>query len=55
MDTRETTARAQSQIKKFLFWQVRETLEAEVNFGPNCVFARALSSFLKRLQNTTLF
>ena len=40
MDTRETTARAQSQPK--LFRQVRETLEAEVNFGPNCVFARVL-------------
>ena len=42
MDTRETTARAQSQPKLF-FRQVRETLEAEVNFGPNCVFARVLS------------
>ena len=38
MDTREATARAQ-----LLFRQVRETLEAEVNFGPNCVFARVLS------------
>ena len=28
----------------------RKTLEAEVNFGPNCVFARVLSSCLKRLQ-----
>ena len=54
MYTRETTARAQSEIK-LLFRQVRETLEAEVNFGPNCVFARVLSSFLKRLQNKTVF
>ena len=53
MDTRETTARAQSQ-PKLLFRQVLETLEAEVNFGPNCVFARVLSSFLRRLQNKTL-
>ena len=54
MDTRETTARAQSQLK-LLFRQVRETLEAEVNFGPNCVFARVFRSSLKRLQNKTLF
>ena len=57
MDTRETTARAQSQ-PKLLFRQVRETiepLEAEVNIGPKCVFARVLSLFLKRLQSKTLF
>ena len=53
MDTRETTARAQSQIK-LLFRQVREAIEAEVNFGPCCVFARVLSSLLKRLQNKAL-
>ena len=53
MDTRETTARVHSQPKLF-FRQVRETLEAEVNFGPSCIFARVLSLFLKRLQNKTL-
>ena len=54
MDARETRERAQSQ-PKLLFRQVRETLKAEVNIGPNCVFARVLSLFLKRLQNKTLF
>ena len=53
MDTCETTARVQSQ-PKLLFRQVRETVEAEVNSLPNCVFARVLSLFLKRLQNKTL-
>ena len=44
MDTRETTARAQSQ-PKLLLRQVRETLEAEASFGPNCVLARGLGLF----------
>ena len=42
MDTRETQAGAQLEVK-LLLRQVSETLEGEVNFGPNCVFARVLS------------
>ena len=42
MDTRETQAGAQFEVS-LLLRQVRETLEGEVNFGPNCVFAWVLS------------
>ena len=53
MDSCETTARAQFQ-EKLKFRHARETPEAEVNSGPNCVFAWVLSVFFKRLQSKTL-
>ena len=53
MDSRETTARAQFQ-ENMNSRHVRETLEAEVNSGPNCVFAWVLSAVFQRLQSKTL-
>ena len=53
MDSRETTARAQFQ-EKLQSRHVRETLEAEVNSGPNCVLAWVLSVFCKRLNSKIL-
>ena len=49
MDSRETTARAQFQ-EKLQSRHVRETLEAEVNSGPNCVLAWVLSVFLQEAE-----
>ena len=53
MDSRETTSRAQVE-EKLKSRHLRETLEAEANSGPNCVFAWVLSVFFKRLQSKTV-
>ena len=53
MDSCEVTVRAQFQ-EELQSRQVRETLGAEVNSGPNCLLAWVLSLFFKRLQIKTV-
>ena len=52
MDSLETTPRAQFEAK-LQSRQVRETLGAEVNSGPSCLFPWGLRFYSERLQNKT--